>query len=125
MSGVSDGAALVLGRRRNILEFDFDRGNALRNRDMEGEDVERVAHPLERLAVGGHPDTRDILDVAARAVAAGDPLWVKQNEIAGARHRHAFVDTENSTRDVAGVDRQLHRPGNGMSRAAGTRVGFA
>ncbi len=77
---------------------------------MECEHVERVAHPLQRLAVGGHPDTRDILDVPAGAVAAGDPLWVKQNEIAGARHGHAFVDTENSTRDVGGVDRQLHCP---------------
>ena len=96
-----------LRRRGNVLELDVDRGNALRNRDMECKYVERVAHPLERLAVGGHPNARDILDVAARAVAAGNPLGIKQNEIAGRRHGHAFTDAENATRDVGGVDRQL------------------
>ena len=81
--------------------------------DVEGVDVERIAHPLELLAVRGDLDAGDILDVVARAVSARHPLRIKQDEIAGAGDGHALVDPEDAARDVGRVDRQLDRAGIG------------
>ncbi len=106
--------ALVGRSRRQELEFDVDRGNALRHIDVESVDLDRIALPLERLPVGADLEARDLADFVARAVTAGDPFGIEQDEVAGPGHRHALADSENAARDVGRIDRQLNgaRKGN-------------
>jgi hypothetical protein len=42
------------------------------------EDVDRVALPGNRRAVGGDSDTGDPIERAFRRVGAGQPLWIQQ-----------------------------------------------
>ena len=89
------------------MEFDIDGGHALRDRNVEGIDIQRVALPLECLAVGAEPYAGCVLDVAARTVAARDPLRIQHDEIALVCDGDLLMDVEDAARYVGCVHRQL------------------
>ena len=92
------------------------------HRHVEGEDVDRIALPLERPAVRREPDARDVLDVAAGVVPARHPLGIKSTRspapVTGTRCLIRKIPRVTSVASTVSCT----VPGNGISRAAGTRV---
>jgi hypothetical protein len=80
---------------------------------VEGEDIDRVARPFHRLAVGAELESRKLGKGAARAVVRRQPLRVQEGHRAGLdRHRHAHA--ENLLRQIGGVDLQHDGAGVGL-----------
>ena len=81
--GGAGGESAFEGGGREEVEFGADFGCAGGNVDVEGESVEQVAAPFERLAGGGELQAGEIDDRAVGRVLAGNPFGVVESEVAG------------------------------------------
>ena len=96
------GAALARFHRRQVLEFDVDRIGVGRHVNREGPHVERVAAPVERLAVRARFETGKLVQRAAGAVIGHHPLRVQQGQLAGLG-RNGLADAEDLLCRIGGV----------------------
>ncbi len=116
-------AALIAGRGRQELELRDDRLRALGHVDMESEDIERIAPPADRLAIGGEGQARQLLDLPARRMIAGQPFGHQQRQRAGRCDRDRLLDAENTLGRVGRIDLQPDRAA-GPGRVAGCGDGI-
>lgn len=67
------------------VEFGVDLRRALGNFDVDGETIEKIATPFERLPTGFEEETSEVVDWTVRGVLARDPLRIVQSEIPSSR----------------------------------------
>src|SRR5580658_6649997 len=101
--GGTGGESAFEGCGRKKVEFGGDFGHACGDVDVEGEAVEQVAAPFQRLASGKEFQAREIDDRAVGGVLARDPLGVVEREVAGSRGNFQR-GMENLAGSRAGVD---------------------
>ena len=82
--GGAGGESAFESRGGEEVEFAIDFSYACRDFDVQGESVEQVAAPFQRLACGGELEAREVDDGAVGGVFAGNPLRVVERQIAGA-----------------------------------------
>ncbi len=81
--GGTCGESAFEGCGRKEVEFGGNLGHAGRDFHVDGEAVEQVAAPFQRLAVGEKFQAGEIDDGAVGGVLAGNPLRVVESEVAG------------------------------------------
>ena len=108
--GDGDAALILLGRGEE-LEFHIKLRRALRNVDMESEDIDRIARPWHRLAARADHQTGDLLDLGARRMRAGEPFREKQREGAGLGDGNGLLHAQDAAHRVGRIDVHHHRAG--------------
>ena len=101
---------LVARQRRGMGEARLDSVRACRQIDMEGKALQRIAPPAHGLAIDQKPQVHQLIDRAAGAVMAGQPLRQLQDHFAcTGRDGHHLADLPQPPRGVAGIDIQRDR----------------
>jgi hypothetical protein len=125
----------ALGRlqRRGEHEPRGDGHGAVGHLDVKGGDLDRIALPAQRLAVGGEDDACHLGDLRSRCVVARAPLRVEQGELAHPRnHGDRLGHPKGAAPGIGGVDVELHDParvggidrvGHGIDHRNGHRSG--
>src|SRR5579863_2822788 len=80
--GAGGESAFESGRREEV-EFRVDLGNTLGNFDMDGESVEQIAAPLQRLAARAELQAGKIGDGSVGRMLTRDPFWIVKGEVTG------------------------------------------
>ncbi len=107
-------AALVRHHRRQVLEVEVERGGALRHRNVEGEDVDRVAHPGQAGVAGVDHQAAELVDLPGRRMVARYPFGEQQHGVAGLADRDGLVRGEDVAVEVGGVDPERDGAGKGV-----------
>ena len=81
----------------------------LRDGDIEGIHIERVAQPFHGLAARADQQSRELIDRSVGRMVAGQPLRVLQHQLPGF-DGDGLVHTKEPARDITGVDAQRDRP---------------
>ena len=103
----AENPAFECGRREEV-ESSIYLGYAGGDIDVDGESVERVAAPFERLAIGFEEQACEIDDRTIGRVLAGNPLRIIEGEVAG-----SGGNFQRGVKDFAGSRSGVDRDGDG------------
>ncbi len=113
--------ALAAALRGQEIEVGDDLAHALGHVHLERIDVELVALPGQRLAVGGHAQAGQLVDRTGGRMVAGNPLRVQQGHRAGlGRHRGGHLEDAPGQIARVHIDAQ-QTGGRGIARRRGLR----
>src|SRR5262249_43507359 len=99
-------------RRHDQIQTRFQRGDALRDRELQGVHVVEIAPPSEALAFGVELKAGEISDGAGGSVLARNPLGIVERERTGF-DRNLQGRMQEFLRGTAGVHGNLDRGGSG------------
>jgi hypothetical protein len=102
--------ALASAGRGEEIELRGDLGHALRHVEVEGEDIERIALPLQFAVARLEHQPGDLVDRIAWRVPARHPCRIQQGQRARG-DRDGLFDLEDALAEVGGVDVQPDRAG--------------
>src|SRR6185437_13059228 len=91
-------AAFGRANRGEELVAHVEAGDTIGDGDVEGEDVDPVAHPGDGRTVGGDGEAGELGDGAGRRVIPGQPLWIEQSQGAG-RDRNRLLHVDDAVGD--------------------------
>ncbi len=73
--------------------------------DMEGEDIDGIAHPFDALAARPDDQAGEFVELAGGRMVAGQPLREEQDQRPGLGDRNGLMHLEDAPADVGRVDR--------------------
>ncbi len=100
--------ALIGRQRREVFKRDLQLARPFRHLHLERVHIVLIALPLQLPAIGGEGQAGDLVDLAARAVIAGNPLRVEQGQLTRL-DRHRLAHLEDAPVQIGGVHLHAQR----------------